>query len=259
MPSSRTVVITRPRAQAEDLARMLSARGRPIVVFPLLEIGQLPDQRELKTVLADLSSFALVAFVSPNAIDAAFAHLSGWPAEVAIAVVGEGSRKALTKHGVDESKTVIFMPRNPERADSESLLEALDIESLRGRKVLIVRGDGGRELLADALHAAGCLVTQVTAYRRSMPVLDPAARQRLLELIGRENDWIVTSSEALRNLVKMAADSAGEAGVAKLQRQQLCVSHNRVAEIAHQLGFINITHIGTGDERILAALQSRHE
>src|SRR6476620_4981292 len=92
---SDPVVITRPAAQATALARRVAAAGHEAVVFPLLAIDPLPDQSALRAALADVSPYALVAFVSPNAIDAACAIRKAWPREVTLAVVGEGSRAAL--------------------------------------------------------------------------------------------------------------------------------------------------------------------
>jgi len=238
------------------LAQQVSALGRNALIFPLLEITPLPDQEPLKAALADLPSCALVAFVGPNAIDAAFSHLSSWPPDVSIAVMGEGSRRALARHSMTEDNARIFMPLDPERSDSETLLEALDCDALRGKKALIIRGDTGRELLADALRSEGVIVTQVAAYHRTAPMLDEVAQQQLIRLLETQNDWIVTSSEALRNLKQMVTQFAGEEGVAKLQRQRLLVSHFRIAENAQKLGFINVTHTGSGDEHLLAAIQS---
>jgi uroporphyrinogen-III synthase len=253
---AKTVVITRPLAQAGALAKQVSALGRNALVFPLLEISPLPDQEHLKATLANLHSYALVAFVGPNAIDAAFTHLTFWPSEVAIAVMGDGSRKALARHGITDESASIFMPLNPERSDSEALLAALDRDALRGKKALIIRGETGRELLADALRSAGVIVDQVAAYRRTAPVLDEVAKYQLNKLVEAQNDWIVTSSEALRNLIQMVTSTAGAEGVAKLQRQRLLVSHARIAENAQKLGFINVTCAGSGDEQLLAKLQS---
>src|SRR4051794_21951634 len=104
------VVITRPRQQAGPLADAVAALGRTPVVLPLLDIAQLDDPAPLKRVLADLDRYALVAFVSPNAIDAAFAHLASWPAGVAIAVVGAASRAALAAHGVTDATARIVSP-----------------------------------------------------------------------------------------------------------------------------------------------------
>lgn len=206
------VVITRPLAQAHELAERVSALGHEAVLFPLLEISALPDDSGLRAVLAKLSSYAMVVFVSPNAIDAAFRVIEAWPSGVAIAVVGEGSRRALERHGVTDANARIFRPNDPFRSDSETLLEVLDLSLVRGKTVLVVRGETGRELLSDALRAAGAKVEQVAAYRRSAPVLDEARRERLQALLASDSTWMVTSSEALRYLVDMANAVAGQDG-----------------------------------------------
>ncbi|WP_136419335.1 uroporphyrinogen-III synthase [Herbaspirillum sp. ST 5-3] len=255
--SSHPVVVTRPLAQARQLARRIVEQGREAVVFPLLDIQPLPDQSKLKAVLDDLASYAMVAFVSPNAIDAAFSILKEWPKEVAIAVMGEGSKLALANHGLTSTNANIISPIDPHRTDSQTLLEVLDLEALRGKRVLIVRGETGRELLADALRDQGVQVEQIAAYRRAAPVLDQPAREQLLRLLDCEGDWIITSSEALRILADMVRGLAGDQGVVKLQQQRLIVPHARIAENARMLGFVKLTQTGSGDEQLLAALQFR--
>ena len=254
---SDTVVITRPLAQCGELARAVEALGRTPVLLPLLEISALDDDAALKAALAQLRSFAMVAFVSPNAIDAAFAHLDQWPVGVAIAVVGEGSRAALAKHGVSDANATIFSPRDPSRSDSENLLQSIDLGALAGKRVLIVRGQSGRELMADGLRAAGAAVTTVAAYRRSVPPLDPDMAALLTALLASPNDWIITSSEALRGLMVLVRELDAETAVAKMQQQRLIVPHARIAETANTLGLTRVTLTGSGDERMLAALQSQ--
>ncbi|OON63573.1 uroporphyrinogen III synthase [Massilia sp. KIM] len=250
------VVITRPQAQAEPLARAVAALGLRPVLLPLLDIAPVEDPATLRAVLARLPEFALVAFVSPNAVDAAFAHLDGWPAGVAAAVVGEGSRLALARHGVTDENATIHCPAEGEASDSEHLLATLDLAALRGRRVLIVRGDGGRELLADSLRAAGALVETVTAYRRRVPPLSPPLAERLNALLAQPNDWIITSSEALRGLAGLVRELDPDAGLARLRSQHLIVPHARIADTARELGCAHVTLTGSGDARLLAALQS---
>lgn len=250
------VVITRPAAQADALARAVAAMGREAVLFPLLEIHPLPDPAALRTALNELGRYALVAFVSPNAIEAAFSLRPQWPAGMVLAVVGEGSRKALAKYGVDDSNATILRPREGARNDSQGLLEVLDTEALRGRDVLLIRGESGRELLADELRAAGARVFPVPAYRRGAPVLDTERRARLANLLDSSADWLITSSEALRNLVELVRQSHGNDGVVKMQQQHVLLPHERIAETARMLGFVNITETMSGDEGLLAALQS---
>jgi uroporphyrinogen-III synthase len=256
---SNAVVVTRPLAQSVGLAQRIIALGRPAVVFPLLEIHPLNDLAPLREVLTDLAGYVMVAFVSPNAIDAAFAELSNWPHGVALAVMGEGSRVALARHGMTDSNAIIFSPRNRRRTDSESLLEtlldALRDGTLRAGKILIVRGESGRELLADHLRAHGMAVTQVAAYRRVAAELTEARRQQLEALMECQNDWLVTSSEALRILVAMVGQLDCAHDVVKMQQQRMIVPHARIAETAHALGFLDVVLTGSGDEQLLAALQ----
>lgn len=252
----RAVVITRPRAQAEPLAQAVRALGRRAVVLPLLEIAPLEDMSALQAALAALPSYALVAFVSPNAVDAAFAHLDGWPAGVPIGVVGEGSRAALARHGVTDETATIHCPPDPANSDSEHLLASLDLAAFAGRRVLIVRGESGRELMADTLRAAGALVETVAAYRRSVPALTEELAAGLGALLAQPNDWIITSSEALRGLAGLAGRLDPEAGIDRLRAQHLIVPHARIAETARSLGCDRVTLTGSGDARLLAALQS---
>jgi len=251
------VVITRPWQQAEELADKVRAAGRAAIVFPLLDIYPLADPQPLKEVLARLESFALVAFVSPNAIGAALAARADWPKQVPLAVMGEGSRRALAAHGISEATTTIHAPKSSEKTDSETLLATLDLQSLRGKEVLILRGESGRELLADALRAAGVNVTQAAAYRRVAPQFDQARRAHLRELLSEHHLWHITSSEALRYLARMAGQLFGEEeGAERLKRQTLLIPHIRIAETAQDLGLSNIVRCGSGDEHMLAALQS---
>lgn len=255
----RAVVITRPRAQAEPLAQAVRALGRRAVLLPLLEIAPLEDTSVLRATLAGLASYALVVFVSPNAVDAAFAHLDGWPAGVPIGVVGEGSRAALARHGVTADKATIHCPPDPAASDSEHLLASLDLAGFAGRRVLIVRGESGRELMASTLRAAGARVDTVAAYRRSVPQLGKSLAAELDALLAQPNDWIITSSEALRGLAGMVSRLDPDAGLGRLRAQHLIVPHGRIAETARALGCGRITLTGSGDARLLAALQSQNE
>lgn len=251
----RPVILTRPIAQAEPLASRIRALGREVEVLPLLEISPLPDQAPLRAGLAALANYQLVAFVSPNAIDAAFTHIASWPQGLRAAVVGEGSRQALLAQGIPAGQ--IASPADPAHSDTEHLLQALDLPALRGAKVLIVRGESGRELMAESFRAAGAEVTVLPAYRRAVPVLTPALAARLPVLLAADADWIITSSEALRGLAGLLQQLNSVNFVASLQHQHLIVPHSRIADTARELGCQNVTLTGSGDERVLAALQSR--
>lgn len=251
------VIITRPLQQGQALVQRLLQAGHQAILFPLLEISALPDESALQAALARLQDYALVAFVSPNAIDASLRHVRQWPDDVDIAVVGEGSRQALLAHGLDDKKVRIFSPKNRERTDSQTLLEVLDLPALAGRRVLILRGESGRELLADSLRQAGALVEPVPAYRRQAPTMDAARRQQLHGLLSQDATWVVTSSEALRNLVAMAADSGFAQDRSRLLEQKLLVPHIRIEETARELGFARILRCASGDDALIATLELR--
>ncbi|KAF1040323.1 MAG: Uroporphyrinogen-III synthase [Herbaspirillum frisingense] len=250
------VVVTRPRQQAQAFAARVEELGRRAEVFPLLAIEPVEDVSALQGMLGRLSEFALVVFVSPNAIDAAFRFIAAWPRQVPIGIVGEGSRVALREHGVDEHQAVIFGPQRADKMDSEELLKSLPLDALRGKRALIVRGQTGRDFLSEALQEQGIAVDHVTAYRRLAPALDERNRAQLLALADHGADWVITSSEALRNLLDLARLAGGDERVVKLQRQRIFVSHHRIAQTAQSLGFCSVILTGSGDERLLAALQS---
>ncbi|HEY4542450.1 MAG TPA: uroporphyrinogen-III synthase [Noviherbaspirillum sp.] len=252
---TRTVVVTRPLAQALPLAERVHALGREAVVFPLLEIRPLEDDRQLRARLACLDDYALVAFVSPNAIDASLPLVPQWPAKVAIGVVGEGSRRALERYQLGAAR--VYCPSDPARSDSEALVETIDLSAMQGRRALIVRGESGREFLAEALRRAGMQVDHVAAYRRIAPRLDLAGQRQLLQLLEQGADWIVTSSEAMRILGDLVCQAGGGEAIARLRQQHFIVPHARIAEAAQALGCTDLTLTHSGDESLLAALQSR--
>lgn len=257
LQTDRPVAITRPLAQAQPLVERLRASGIDARPFPLLDIQPLPDTRELKGVMARLSDYTMVAFVSPNAVEAAFEHIDDWPAGLTAAVVGEGSRQALARHGITPERAPVISPANLQRTDSETLLEVLDLPALVGKKVLIVRAETGRELLADRLRDEGIQVDQVAAYRRCPPAMSDVRRSQLSELLSSKSDWVITSSEALRYLKEMTLEVAGAEAWTTLRMSRLIVPHERIAQTAEALGFQRLLRTASGDEALCAAIQSR--
>ena len=121
--------------------------------------------------------------------------------------------------------------------------------------MLIVRGDGGREWLADRLREAGAEVEAVAAYRRLVPepsIVRLGARPRIA---GRRTARIaLTSSEGVRNLHELAQDHLTGDEIVQLKHAPLFAPHPRIAQTARALGFDRITVSGAGDERIARAL-----
>ncbi|MHC6084021.1 fused uroporphyrinogen-III synthase HemD/membrane protein HemX [Ralstonia solanacearum] len=258
--SAPVVVVTRPRAQAPMLVAALERHGLRTLQFPLLDIAPTPNLDDLRAALADPSRYALVVFVSPNAVQQAFSAMPEgfrWPQDVPVAVVGPASAQALAAHGVEPPTHSVIRPdthADDARQDSEALYARLDPAQLSGREVLIVRGNGGREWLADRLREAGVAVRTVEAYRRSVPVPDAAAWAALREVLAGRHAWTLTSSEAVRNLDSLARASLTAAEVDTLHAAPCFAPHARIVEQAQSLGFRDVTLTGAGDDRLLAGL-----
>ncbi|WP_413766049.1 fused uroporphyrinogen-III synthase HemD/membrane protein HemX [Ralstonia mannitolilytica] len=254
------VVVTRPRAQAPMLVAALERHGLRTHQFPLLDIAPTPNLDDLRAALGDPSRYALVVFVSPNAVQQAFAAMPEgyrWPQEVPVAVVGPASAQALAAHGVAPPAHRVIQPdthADDARQDSEALYGRLDVPSLQGREVLIVRGNGGREWLADQLREAGASVRTVEAYRRSVPAPDAAAWLALRAVLSRRHAWTLTSSEAVRNLDELARANLSPPDLDTLHGAPCFASHARIVEQAKSLGFRDVTLTGAGDDRLLASV-----
>jgi uroporphyrinogen-III synthase len=233
----------------------------------MFEIAALQDTSSLNEVFQRLTEYALVVFVSPAAVrmclSQAYFQQNAWPQTLAIAVMGAGSRAALQEFGISSKDYTVISPSNAERTDSETLLADLDLEGLQNKKVLLIRGETGRELFADALRKADISVDVVAAYRRVIPDFDEGKASELISLLERPSEqqsaWVITSSEVLTTLLKWASTLGLPDAVVKMQQQQLFVPHFRIAQNAKELGFHSITLTASGDENLLAALQLHHD
>ncbi|MCX7892904.1 MAG: uroporphyrinogen-III synthase [Burkholderiales bacterium] len=246
--AGRRIVVTRPAGQADALAGMIEARGGRAIVFPVIEIRDVEDVRPLLAVVDRLETYDLAVFISPNAVAKAMNLIlarRAWPQGLVAAAVGRESERALVRHGV--GRTVA--PR--ERFDSEALLALPELADVAGKRVVIFRGDGGRELLGDTLTARGATVEYAECYRRTRPVADVAP---LLTAWARgEIDAVtVTSSEGLANLF----DMVGKLGQQWLRRTPLFAPHERIAANARALGLERVVLTGPADAGLVAGLEA---
>jgi uroporphyrinogen-III synthase len=245
--AGRHIVVTRPAGQAGALADLIAARGGTAIVFPVLEIRDIDDLRPLNALVDRLDEFDLAVFISPNAVNKALnlvAARRGWPAALAVATVGKSSERELRRHGFPD----VIVPQG--RFDSEALLELLPAERVAGKRVVIFRGDGGRELLGDTLAARGASVEYAECYRRGKPAADVAP---LLKAWARnEVDAVtVSSSEGLANLF----DMVGKLGQQWLRRTPVFAPHARIAGIARGLGLERVVETAPADEGLVAGLE----
>ena len=236
------IVVTRPRAQAAGLAERIEQAGGKPLLFPLLEIEAVGDSHTLSEQMSRLGKADLAIFISPNAVRyglAAMRAAGPIPAALRIASVGQGSARALHELGI----AGVIAPT--ERFDSEGLLALAELQNMTGKQVMILRGDGGRELLGDTLRARGANVEYVTCYLRSKPDVEAGEL-----LAAAPNAITVTSSEALNYLWEMLE----EAGRTRLAAVPLFVPHNRIADAARQQGWQQVTVTESGDDGLMSGL-----
>jgi uroporphyrinogen-III synthase len=250
--AGRCIVVTRPAEQADKLAALIEARGGSAVRFPVLAIFDAADPGPLRAAAERIDGFDIAVFVSPNAVEKALGVLTArrsWPERVVAAAMGETSARAIARFGV----THIVTPDNG-RFDSEALLARPEFaaEAIRGKRVAIFRGDGGRELLGETLEARGAQVERIPCYRRGRPDIDVAPLRTLLSK-GAIDALTMTSSEGLRNLLAMV----GAADEAALKAVPLFVAHQRIAEEARRMGFAVVTVTAPGDAGLLAGLEAQ--
>jgi uroporphyrinogen-III synthase len=241
------VLVTRPVQQARELCALIERAGGSAHPLPVIEIAAPRDPQALEDLLASIERFDIAIFVSSNAVHRACAALAarGWPVSLRLAAVGRGSAAALAEHGL---RTHL---RPPLDFSSEGLLALDELQRVAGQRVIIFRGEGGRELLADTLRARGAEVVYAEVYRRVLPPAGHVELQRIATTLYIDT-IVVTSNEGLHNLYQLA----GEAQRRWLLDRQLIVISARTARLAGELGFRHPARVAAeaSDEGLFAAI-----
>jgi uroporphyrinogen-III synthase len=230
------------------LCSLIERYGGNAVRFPVLEIVDAADPKRLQRAAENLDQYDLAIFISANAVSRALARILDfrpWPENLPIAVIGKRSAQELAQFGLHPD----LSPR--QRYDSEGLLELPELQAVRGSRIVIFRGNGGREFLAQTLRERGAAVDYVESYRRIRPQADLAPLLRSWES-GGIDIAVVNSVESLRNLYEMI----GEAGRYWLARTPLLVVSERMAGAADELGLTMppVVAENATDEAVIAAL-----
>jgi len=243
--AGKTILVTRPAEQSAGLSRLIRDAGGTPYVFPAIEIREPSDPDRLIGVLDRLDEFNLAIFVSPTAVARAFEYLdmdAGWPKNLAVAAVGQGSAWALKVSGIKQ----VIAPTD--QSDSEALLALPALQQVAGKRVVIFRGEGGRELMAQTLAQRGAAVEFAECYRRARPEADvaPLLAQHRQQAFSA---MVLTSREGLANLREMLG-----AAWDSFKAVPAFVPHERIAEAARQMGLDSVHVTPSGDAGTMQAM-----
>ena len=252
------IAITRPIDQAKKLSALIAEAGGTPILFPLIEITPLADYSQFEAVISDIKDYDWAIFISSNAVQNGMPRLvktgitkEGTFGSLKFAAIGPVTAAELQSFGVKDVLTPLSHVQDGDeskvRFDSESLLALPEMTNVFSKKILIVRGVGGRDILAETLKARGAQVTFAECYRR----INPQTNCDLLARLWADKKLhgiVVTSSEAIRHLLDLAVDSEW------LRNLTLFVNHARIAELPLQLGLKVVVADALGDEAMLEML-----
>lgn len=238
-------LVVRPAAQANQLVQMLRQLGHAPLCCPLLETRPGCDLPHLGDMLREAD---LVIAVSMHAVH--FAHYfllqtgQTWP-HIDYFAVGQASADAFAEAGIQA-----LCPADPR---SEGLLALSALQGVSGRRVLILRGNDGRDLIARTLASRGALVHYCATYERHYPDLDGDALTRHWQAAGLDS-LLITSGELLQRLLALVPGPQHP----WLYDRLLVVPSPRVAEMAEGAGFTRIVIAqGASNQALVAALELR--
>ncbi|MDX1755183.1 MAG: uroporphyrinogen-III synthase [Marinobacter sp.] len=240
------VLICRPEPEASRLAARFQAAGADTRIVPLLERQSLPDSPQRRSLIQNIDQFQHVIAVSPYAARLLLESLDTWWPQLPVGIhwygVGGGTARVLEQAGL--------APHWPRQGhDSEALLALPELHAVSGEKVLLVRGEQGREVLADSLRQRGAEVTPLALYSRHCPAQARATLPQALNTFNPDA-VIALSGETLNNFIAL-----GENTDHTLGQRLLVLPVPRVADRASAAGFHNLCiPASLQDDDIVAAV-----
>ena len=223
------MLVTRPVHQADQLMELIHSAGGLAYGFATIEIRPAQDRPALLDTIKTLPDCDYVFFISPNAvthgIEAISDAIGDLPKTVKLAAIGAGTVAALKTAGYQCQ----LSPK--ENFSSESLLALPVLQDLKNKRVIIFRGNGGRNKLKNELSNRGAHVAYAECYERVIPGTNPEA---LISKLRNHNINIIsfTSSDAARYLVAMLGDNAG-----LVFNLPVIVISQRISDVCLSLGF----------------------
>ncbi|APC16954.1 uroporphyrinogen-III synthase [Pseudomonas frederiksbergensis] len=243
------LLLTRPADDSAVLTRILAEKGIFSSSLPLLDIEPIPVSETMREVIQGMDRYCAVIVVSKPAarigVDLVERH---WPQSQRLKwfSVGSATAQILQDRGLDVSFPV-------DGDDSEALLGLTPLREAIARpdaRVLIMRGEGGRELLAERLREQGASVDYLELYRRGLPRYAEGALPERIQA-ERLNGVVVSSGQGFEHLRQLAGSAWPE-----LARLTLFVPSPRVAEMALAAGVQTVVDCrGASATALLTALR----
>jgi len=244
----RRILICRPEPEAQRLAQAFQAAGAEVRQMPLVAREPLPETPERRAILQDLDSFSHIIAVSPYTASLLLEEIEHWWPQIPMGIhwygVGSGTAGVFARHGLK--------PRKPASGwTSEALLTMPTLKNLSNEKVLLARGENGRELIRQTLEQRGARITVLPLYRRFRPYYAANELQDNFAVFQPEV-IIALSGETLNNLIDV-----GSSFQQTLQEALLVVPAERVSEQARNSGFRNVlVPEGLADQDLVTSVAS---
>lgn len=242
------LLVTRPQPQADDWVSALRAQQVNAQALPLIAI--VPDgDAAVAEAWGAIDAHRLIVFVSPNAVSTFFARRprAAWPSHLHAACTGPGTARALRDAGVPPSQ-IVEPADDAAQFDSEALWQQLHKQTWQSQRVLVVRGDGGRDWLAERLRERGADVQFVQAYRRTLPTLEAPQRAHLQRALAApvQHVWLFSSSQAVDHLHQLAPQATWAAARA-------WATHPRIADTLRAAAFGDVQVVSPTIDAVVAA------
>ena len=241
------IVITRPSHQTSEIKALVNEhQGHPIE-FPLLEIKSKSQNETFQNIVLKLNEYDWAIFISSNAVQfgmPAVKHaFHALPESTKFAAIGPSTQKALKLFDVNH----VLIP--DENFDSEGLLATKEMNDIKNKKIVIFRGEGGRETLAEILRARGAEVTYAECYTRTFPQTNLDLLKAFSEKI-HISAILITSSEACKEFVRLNRLK----DMSFLKDVLFIVNHPRMVNVLERESFMTFSSDEPSDQSMMKKL-----
>ncbi|HKO69224.1 MAG TPA: uroporphyrinogen-III synthase [Burkholderiaceae bacterium] len=249
------VIVTRPASAGRRLVDRLHRHGYRACWWPVFDIGDAPDPRHAREVLARVSDYDLVIFVSAAAVRAAKPLLGGaWPSDTTIGAIGASTRATVDAELRSPRDMVVSAADEDQQSGSEAFWRAWQATNRRAHRVLLVRAQDGRNWLIERFVEHGATVDALAVYSRDRRRPSAGELQNLNEwMTAGEIPAVVFSSTEAVAAFDYQVDSTAQAWL----RNGIAIAcHPRIGEQLLSNGYARVLNATFSDDSIVAQLES---